>query len=141
MARVNADQYVEKHARRTKAATEDMRIGVEGVTEAPTAKAAAKKDKMRQNIINSIDSGKWERGLRRVTNEEWKRKMIDKGIPRVAAGIDGAADKIRSFAAELLPFQDTLQASVKRMPDVTLDDSINRMVSWTRGMSKFERKG
>jgi hypothetical protein len=66
--------------------------------------------------------------------------MIEKGVPRVAQGIDAAHDKVVDFANQLLPFQDNLKQTVNKMPDVTLEDSINRMVSWTRGMSKFTRK-
>jgi hypothetical protein len=140
MARITPDEFVEKHARRLKVAVEDMRRGVERVSESPTVKAAAKKDKMRSNINAAIDSGKWERGLRRVTTEEWKQKMINKGLSRVATGIDEAAPKVRAFASELLPYEDSLKAQVDKMPDVTLEDSINRATFWMRGMAKFSRK-
>ena len=141
MARVTADEFVEKHARRLKGATEDMRRGIERVTTSPTAQAANKKDKMRSNINASIDSGKWERGLRRVSLEEWKSKMTNKGLGRVATGIDEAAPKVRAFAAEVLPFIDSLQATVQKLPDTTLEDNINRMTTFVRGMAKFQRKG
>ena len=141
MARVTADEFVEKHARRLKGAVDDMRRGIERVSESPTAKAASKKDKMRTNINASIDSGKWERGLRRVSTEEWKQKMINKGLGRVATGIDEAAPKVRSFASELLPYEDSLRGTIDKMPDVTLEDSINRATTWMRGMAKFSRKG
>jgi len=141
MAKLTPAEYQEKHARRLKGATEDMRLGVEKVTESPTAKAAAKKDKMKANLTKAIDSGKWERGLKRVTLEEWKTQMIDKGVGRVAAGIDGAAAKVTAFAAELLPYQDSVKASITKMPDITLEDNINRMTTFIRGMAKFQRKG
>ena len=141
MARVNADQFVEKHARRLKGSVEDMRAGVERVTESPTAAAAAKKDKMRQNINAAIDSGKWERGLRRVPLDEWKSKMVNKGLSRVATGIDEAAPKVRAFAADFLPFLDNVTSQVRKMPDTTLEDNINRMTAQVRGVSKFSRKG
>ena len=140
MAKVTPDEFVEKHARRLKGSVDDMRRGVERVTSAPTAAAAAKKDKMRANINVALDSGKWERNLRRVTLEDWKGKMLNKGLGRVATGIDEAAPKVRSFAAELLPYEDTLKAQVDKLPDTTLEDSINRMTTWARGMSKFSRK-
>jgi len=141
MAKLTPAEYQEKHARRLKGATEDMRLGVEKVTESPTAKAAAKKDKMKANLNRAIDSGKWERGLKRVTLEEWKTQMIDKGVGRVAAGIDGAAAKVTAFAAELLPYQDSVKGQIAKMPDITLEDNINRMTTFIRGMAKFQRKG
>jgi hypothetical protein len=140
MARVNPDQFVEKHARRLKAAVPDMQAGIQAVTEAPTAAAAAMKDKMRMNVNASIDNGKWERGLRRVSLEEWKQKTINKGIGRVATGVDEAAGKIRAFAADFLPFLDTVSATVRKMPSTTLEDNINRMVAQVRGVSKYTRK-
>jgi len=139
MARVTPEEFQEKHARRLKAATEDIRRGVERVSEAPTLKAAAKKEKMKAKLMEALDSGKWENGLKRVTLEEWKAKMIEKGVSRIPAGIDAAADKVRAFASELLPYIDSQVANVKRMPDVTLEDSINRMVTFIRGMAKFRR--
>lgn len=140
MAKLTPAEAREKHARRLKGATEDMRLGVEKVTEAPTLKAAAKKDKMKANLNKSLDNGKWERGLKRVSLEEWKRQMVDKGVGRVAAGIDGAAAKVESFYAELFPFQDALKEQIKKMPDITLEDNINRMTTQIRGMAKFVRK-
>lgn len=139
MSKLNAVEFREKHARRLKQSTEDIRLGVERVTEAPTLKAAAKKDKMRAGVVAAIDSGKWERGLRRVSLEDWKRKTIDKGIGRIAAGIDGAAAKVEDFATKLLPFIDKQVADLKKMPDVTLEDSIARMTTFVRGMAKFQR--
>ena len=139
MAKLTPDQFAEKHARRLKGAIEDMRAGVERVTASPTAAAAAKKEKFRAGINASIDSGKWEQGLKRVSLEEWKRKMVEKGLGRVAAGIDAAKDKVIDFAAELLPYQDRLKGEVEGMPDISLEDNINRMTTWIRGMSKFKR--
>ena len=141
MARVTPDEFVEKHARRLKGAVDDMRRGVEKVSTAPTQQAAAKKDKMRANITAALDTGKWERGLRRVTLDDWKSKMINKGLGRVATGVDEAAPKVRAFAAEVLPYIDGVQAQVSKMPDTTLEDSINRMTTFIRGMAKFQRKG
>ncbi|MFQ6008225.1 MAG: hypothetical protein ACE5K8_04660 [Candidatus Zixiibacteriota bacterium] len=141
MAKVTPDEFVEKHARRLKAATDDIRRGVEKVTEAPTLKAAAKAVKMRERLMAAIDSGKWERGLKRVSLEEWKDKMITKGVGRIAAGVDGSAAKIRAFAEELLPHIDAGVSQVKKMPDVTLEDNIQRMTAMVRHMAKFQRRG
>lgn len=140
MGKLTPEEFVEKHARRLKGATEDMRKGVEKVTVAPTQKAAAKQDKMRARILASIDNGKWAAGLKRVSLEEWKSKMIDKGVGRVAEGIDAAHDKVLAFASELIPFQDSLKGTVAKMPDTTLEDNINRMTTFIRGMSKFKRR-
>lgn len=139
MAKLTATEFQEKHARRLKAAVEDVRQGIDRVTEAPTAKAAAKQDKMLTNLTAAVNSGKWAAGLKRVSLEEWKRKARDVGVNRIAAGIDAAKEKVVAFAEDLLPHIDRGQAKIAAMPDVTLDDNINRMTSFIRHMSEFKR--
>ena len=140
MSKLTPAEFQEKHARRLKGAIDDMRKGIEGVSSSPTAKAATKVDKMRTNILASIDNGKWAAGLNRITLDEWKSKMIDKGLNRVASGIDGAAAKTTAFASVLLPHIDRGVDTIKKMPDTTLEDNINRMTTFIRHMSKFTRK-
>jgi len=139
MATLTATEFQEKHARRLKGAVEDMRRGIDRVTESPTEKAAAKQDKMLSNLTAAVQSGKWAAGLKRVSLEDWKKKARDVGVNRVAAGIDAAKDKVTEFAAELLPYIDRQKSKLAAMPDITLDDNINRMTSFIRGMADFKR--
>lgn len=142
MARITITpaQFTEKHSRRLKGALEDMRRGVEGVSTAPGAAAAKKLDKMRAGIVRSLDDGTWARRVGAVTLEDWKKSMLEKGLNRVASGVDGAAGKVEAFATQLLAAESALQGEISKMPDLTLEDSISRMTSWVRGMSKFEFK-
>ena len=139
MAKLTATEFQEKHARRLKAAVEDVRKGIDRVTENPCEKAAAKQDKMLTNLTAAVSSGKWAAGLKRVSLEDWKKKARDIGVNRIAAGIDGAKDKTIAFAEQLLPHIDREKAKIAAMPDVTLDDNINRMTSFVRGMANFKR--
>ena len=139
MARLTASQFQEKHARRLKASTEDVRRGIDNVTESPTDKAAAKQDKMLQNLTAAVSSGKWAAGLKRVSLDEWKRKARDVGVNRIAQGIDAAKDKVTAFASDLLPFIDRAKAEIANLPDTTLDDNINRMNTFIRRMAQFRR--
>ena len=139
MAKLTPAEFQEKHARRLKAAASDIRTGIEKVTESPTKKAAAKIDKMRQNWLAKIDDGTTKRRLEAVPLEAWKTQAINVGIGRIAQGIDGAAAKVVSFAEKLLPAVDAAQNKVKVMPDLTLEDNINRMTTFVREMSKFRK--
>jgi len=130
-------QFQEKHNRRLKAAIPDITTGVNAVTASPTIAAAAKQAKMLDRLSAAVNSGKWATNLRAVTLEQWKSATVTKGIPRIAGGIDGAADKVVSFATRLLPFESTLMGTINTMPDVTLEDSIARMTAWVRGMTTF----
>jgi hypothetical protein len=140
MAKLTPQEFREKHARNLKNSTMDIQAGVTRVTEAPGKKAAAKADKMKANLVRSIDDGTWAKRVGAVTLEDWKSKMIDKGIGRIASGIDAAGPKVEAFASQLLPAIDAAQAKVKGMPDMTLDDNINRMVTMTREMAKFKKR-
>ena len=139
MARVTAEEYQEKHARRLKASVEDIRRGIERVTTNPCEEAAKKADKMLAKLSEAVQSGKWANNLKKVSLEEWKKKMTEKGVPRISGGIDGAKDKVIAFAKDLLPHVDTGVSKVKAMPDLTIDDSINRASAFIRHMADFKK--
>jgi len=140
--RVTPEEWVEKHGRRTVAALDDMRKGVEKVKEAPTLKAASDKAqaKMKAKWLAAMDSGKIKRRLASVTLEDWKKDMLEKGVGRVASGIERSKAKRLEFAKQLIEYQNNLLPKIEEMPDLTLEDSINRMTEWVRGMAQFEFK-
>lgn len=139
MSRLTAAEFQEKHARRLKAAIPDVQKGIDRVTVNPCELAAAKQDKMLTNLQAAVQSGKWAAGLRRVDLNSWKKAARDVGAGRISAGIDAAKDKVISFAQDLLAHEDRALASIASMPDVTLEDNINRMVTWSRKMAEFKR--
>lgn len=139
MARLTPEEFQEKHARRLKGSTLDIQRGIERVNVAPTKLAAAKIDKMKAHLDEAFASGKVKRSLEAVTLEDWKRKALDVGVGRISAGIDASSGKVTAFAAKLLPAIDAAVAKVKVMPDLTLEDSINRMTTMVREMSKFHK--
>lgn len=139
MAKLTPEEAAVKQANRLKASVEDMRRGIQRVSTSPTAQAAAQKDKMRQRLIESLDSGKWEKNLKAVSLDEWKTRAADVGVNRVAAGIDAVKDKQVDFYSKLLPAVDAAQRKVQSMPSTTLEDNIQRMVTFTREMSKFKK--
>ena len=128
-----ADLYVERISN----AVPRIEAGVKAVTESPMDAAVKAKAKMKQNIIAAIDNGSWERGLKSVTLQQWKDAFISKGIERIARGASEARPKMVTFYTALFAFQNDLLAKVEGMPNVTLDQSVNRMVAWVRGMATF----
>jgi len=139
MAKLTPQEFQEKHARRLTASVEEVRRGVDKVTVNPCELAAKKKDKMLANLTIAVNDGRWERGLKRVTLEDWKSKTRDVGAGRIAAGIQAAAAKVVAFAEELLPHIDAGQVLLKTMPDITLEDNIARMDTFVRHMAKMKR--
>lgn len=138
--KVNPTEFQEKHARRLKAALEDIRRGVGKVTEAPGAKAAAKEAKMKARLVAKIDDGTWRSRVAAVELGTWKDKMVNKGVPRISGGIDAAREKVIDFASQLLPYISDAVTAIERMPDLTLEDSISRMNEFIRKMAAFKKK-
>jgi len=117
--------------------TERIRIGVESVTESPTAKAAKQKAKYIAGVTKAANDGTWERGLLRVTLQDWKDAFLSKGLDRIASGANAAIPKMEAFYSKLFPFQNNLLTKIDAMPDVTLEHSIARSTAWIRGMADF----
>ena len=128
-----------KHASRLKASTGEIQKQVQAVTQAPGVQAAKKADKMLTNLTNAVTSGRWGRRVSSVSLSDWQNAMITKGIPRISSGIDAAAPKVEAFFSEFFPHLEKIEAEVKAMPDLTLDDNINRMVHAVRRASEFKR--
>ena len=139
--KVNTDEWIEKGGRRLKSSQTDILRGVNSVTEAPGIRAAQQVDAMRAGILESLDNGTWQRAVAGVSLGEWQDAMINKGIPRLAVGVDQAAGKIRDKIGQLLQEVETAQTAVDRMPKGTFQDSLNRMTQFSTLMhaSKLNR--
>lgn len=138
MARLTAREAAEKWSRRASAASGDYEDGITAVTESPTEKAADASGKMLDAITEAIRSGRWERGLRGVSLEDWKKAVLEKGVPRWAAGIAASVDKMEARYTSLFPFLDKVVTEVNKMPDRTLADSIARVTKYITEMSKYK---
>lgn len=126
----------EKWARRTKGAVSDIQAGIDRVTESPAAKAVAKQEKMKANLLKSIDDGTWAKRLGEVSLEDWKTKTRAKVAERLAGGVDGATAKRQKFDAHLVNTINEILPKIDAMPDMTLEDSVNRVRTFMDHMSK-----
>lgn len=140
MPKLTAAEFQEKHAKRLKAAVPEIKAGVDRVTEAPSAAAVAKEEKMKAKLLASIEDGTWRKRLGEYSLGDWKKDMKEKGAGRIASGIDASKDKVTKFAGALLPHVQSGEDKVKGMPDLTLDDSANRMVEFMKHMAELKYK-
>lgn len=140
MPKVTATEFAEKWAKRLKAATAEMAAGADKVTEAPSQKAIAKQEKLLANLIKAIEDGIWAGQLGKVTLSDWKKAFKEKGVPRVSKGVDESAPKMREFGNWLLSRVEAGKGKIEGMPDLTLDDKINRMVTFIRHMAEEKYK-
>ena len=140
MAKLTPAQYAEKQARNLKNSLPDIRAGIERVSTAPGVAAAAAQTRMKDNLNRSIDDGRWAAKVRGVTLEEWKNAALNKGVDRIAAGIDQAHDKQVQMAGRLLAAVDSSAAKSNAMPRGTIQDSIARMTTFVEDMHNFKGK-
>lgn len=131
-------EIARKWAQNLSASSAEMERGARAVRTAPGMLAAERQDKMRANILRAIDSGKWARNVSSVSLAEWQNAYIQKAITRAAQGAQAAEPKMAQFMGRLLPYQDNLKTQLATMPDLTIEDSINRAAAWIRGMANFE---
>ena len=135
----NAADVAQKWAANLGGSTAAIKSGVQGVTVAPTAAAAARQDAFIQGVQQSVASGKWQAGLSRVSLQDWQQAMLNKGLGRIGPGAAAAQGKFQSFMNQLLPFQASLQQQLAATPRGDLNQNIQRMIQWAQGMANFKR--
>lgn len=121
------DQISNKWNQTMKNSITYIQQGIDNVTENPAEKAAEKADKMLQNLTKAVQSGKWANALRNVSLADWKKKTKEKVGQRLASGVDGAMDKRKKFDSYLVGELNNVLPSINQMPDLTLEDSVNRV--------------
>lgn len=123
------EEIASKWGRNTKNAVTDMQDGVNRVTESPMQKAIAKKEKMRLGINRALDDGTWEKRLGKVTTEDWKSKTVKKIGERLPGGVDAAMSKRIAFDAHNTAVLNEVLPKIHAMPDMTIQDSVNRVAA------------
>ena len=136
MAKVTPAQYAEKWGRRLRGAGEDIRRGIERVDKAPGVAAAASQELMLQKVTEAVNSGLWAKRVASVSLDDWKKSALEKGVPRIPAGVEAATEKMEKIAEELLPAVDAAAAAANALPKGTLEDSIARSAMFMREMAK-----
>lgn len=136
MALPTPDQAAAKWQQNLAGSTQRIQQGVQSVTTAPGQAAARQKAVWAQNVQAAQD--KWAARVAAVPVQDWQRAVIEKGVPRIAAGATAAQPKMAAFMGQLLPH---IQTTVNGLPARGgLDANINRMVQFTRGMAAFSKR-
>jgi hypothetical protein len=135
------DEIVDKWGRRLKAATEDIKRGVEKVSVAPSQEAIKKKDLLKKQLIEAIEKGRWEKQLAKVTLDDWKTKMVNVGVGRISSGVDAAKDKMTDFATYLVKAVNEARAEIRTPYTGDIENSVARAAEFIRAMAKRPYKG
>ena len=135
------DDIVNNWSSRLANSTTTITNGVKAVTESPGAKAAKAKAAWVKAMTSAEVQGRWAKQVGKVTLEEWQNAMINKGIPNITTGVNNAKPKMTAFMTWLISQENTLLTSINAMPNLTLNDRINRATSWMKGMNAKPYKG
>lgn len=138
MARKTPQQVAAKWQRGMSGAGESIRAGVNAVTTNPAERAIQQKQAFMDGVIRAVQSGKWERGLRRTNLEDWKRAMLEKGLNRIGTGATAAQSKVEAFQQRWLAHMDSLASKLSSMPRGTPEQNIERMLTAVRHNMDFK---
>ena len=109
--------------------------GVNAVTVAPGAKAAAAVNNYTAGVANNAQ--KWAQNVNAVTLNEWQTAATTKGAPRLASGAQAAQPKFTTFMTALLQFEaNAINQLPPRGPKGTNDQ---RMLQWSQIMQTFKK--
>lgn len=139
MAQKDPAQVAQKWANNLGAATQHITAGVQAVQTAPGQAAAAKKALWLSRLQNSAD--KWARNVSRVSLEDWKAAMLNKGVQRISSGATAAVPKMTTFMTEFLPYVERGAQQVRAMPKGDLGASIARASAMIQHNAGFRRGG
>ena len=131
-------QISDKWAKNAKASIPFIMQGIDSVQTSPMDKAADQQDKMLNNLTASITSGKWANALRGVSLADWKARTKAKIQAGYGAGIDASMNKRQEFDRWLVENLNSVLPAINDMPDLTFEDSVNRVTAYMRAM--HERK-
>lgn len=126
MAQLNAAAVAAKWASRMANAGEEVKRGVQAVTQNPAELAAQAKDRWIAGIQRAAAEGRFEQGLSTVTLSGWQQKTINKGIPNMLTGAREAQGDVQKVMSMLLPACAEVSAKCKSMPRGTIADSVAR---------------
>lgn len=115
------------------AAVQSYKDGVQGVQQAPGAKAAAQADVWATNVAAS--KAKFQRNVGAVSLAEWQDRATTKGAQNFPTGIAAGAANQAAFMADFLPKVQQIANSLP--PRGTLEQNIARMTQQVRQTAQY----
>lgn len=137
MARTTAAQWLQRWGSGLNNAGQRIKEGVAKVTVAPGQAAAAKVQKMRNGVLQAIDSGKWANNVSAVPLSTWQQAMSVKGTANIASGVTQAQQTKQGKIQQMLDDNDAALAAIASMPSDTPDQRIQRAVAFMQARKQI----
>lgn len=125
--RLSADRISDKWGRHMKSAVPDIQAGLDAMTVDPGERAVAAQEKMKQNLITSIDSGIWAKRRLEVSKADFVKITKEKVAKNLNTGVDAGMAKRKKFDNWLVGRLNGILPEIAAMPDMTLEDSMSRV--------------
>lgn len=135
MAKVNAQQWLDKWGTRLNSAGPFITSGVNNVSVAPGQQAAAAADRMLANLTAAVTSGLWASRVGSVSLADWKSAMTTKAIPRIPQGVTQAQKTKTAVITTLLAAVDQAASTANALPKGNIEQSIARASAFMRAMN------
>lgn len=100
--------------------------GIQAVTKAPNAAAAASVAKWQAKMADPKTAAKFVSSNNKVSLSDWQNAAVTFGVPNLARGASKGQSKYATFATKFYPVLSTNMAKVAAMPSTTLQDNIAR---------------
>ncbi|MBA7584776.1 hypothetical protein ES708_26736 [subsurface metagenome] len=125
--RLSADRISDKWGRHMKAAVPDIQAGLDAMTVDPGQKAVDAQEKMKANLVASIDSGIWAKRRLEVSKADFVKITKEKVGKNLNTGVDAGMPKRKKFDNWLVGRLNAVLPEVAAMPDMTFEDSMARI--------------
>lgn len=135
----NPAAVLAKYKRNTANAADDLKIGINAVTVAPTQKAAAAVDKYARGVQDAVSSGRFVNGCNAVSLQDWKDASINKGVRNYQVGTQNLSNRAMKNMADQQAMAATIKAEVDAMPNNTEAESEARQLYASRRMREYGR--
>ena len=129
--KVNADSWRSNWENGVSTGGDKYRQGVQNVDVSPTSLAADQRDAYLQGVQRSV--GKWEKGLRSVTKDDWVKATAGNGADAWTASVSKAGSKVAAHASKAIPIYNNLLST---MPPrgATIDQNLKRVSHFAKGL-------
>lgn len=129
-------ESAEKWARKMSQAGPDYIAGINRVSQAPGAAAAANAEGYIAGVQQAVQTRKWQTNTAAVGLQEWKDSAINKGGARLTQGAAAAVNKVQAAQERIAPMIERAQADIANMPRTTREARIARSQAFLMSMMK-----
>jgi len=135
MAKLTAQQWMDKWSRRMSAAGPDIQSGVARVQTAPGVSAAAASSRMLAGVTAAINNGTWQARVSAVPLSAWQSAMTTKGLNRINDGVQQASKTKVGAIQTFLSAVDAAVSDTNTLPKGSLEQNIARSAAFQRSMA------